>query len=62
MPQEWNTSHRKPWNPVIHNLLKAIDEHTREYLLTKDPWHLQKAEQLRVYITELKTWILHREN
>jgi len=55
--REWNTPIREPWNPVIHQLLKAIDNHTREYFISKDPWHIEKAEQLRLYCHELKTWI-----
>ena len=61
MPREWNTNQRKDWNAPIHQILKAIDNHTREYLKTQDPWHLEKAQELRVYVSELKTWIHQNE-
>jgi predicted NAD/FAD-binding protein len=61
MPREWNTPIREPWNAPIHQLLKAIDNHTREYLQGGDTWHLQKAEELRHYLHELKTWIHQKE-
>jgi hypothetical protein len=57
MPREWNTPLREPWNPVIHSVMKAIDNHTQAYFRTGDPWHLEKAQTLRVYILELKEWI-----
>jgi hypothetical protein len=56
----FNTPHRENWNSPIHNILKAIDNHTQEYLKSGDIWHLQKAQLLREYVSELKTWI-HRE-
>ena len=61
MPREWNTPKREPWNAPIHNILKAIDNHTQEYFKSGDLWHLEKAEALRVYLTELKTWIHKQE-
>jgi hypothetical protein len=57
MPREFDTEARKDWNAPIHNILKAIDNHTREYLKSGDVWHLQKAQELREYVSELKTWI-----
>jgi hypothetical protein len=57
MPREWNTNQRKDWNAPIHNILKAIDNHTQEYFKSGNVWHLQKAQELREYISELKTWI-----
>ena len=60
MPREWNTPHREPWNSPIHHILKAIDNHTHEYFKSGDFWHLQKADELRKYLKELKTWI-HKE-
>ena len=57
MPREWNTPVRDPWNAPIHNTLKAIDNHTQEYLKSGDKWHLEKADMLRQYLHELKTWI-----
>jgi len=62
MPREWNTNQRKDWNAPIHNILKAIDNHTHEYFKSGDEWHLQKANQLRQYLHELKTWICDKEN
>jgi predicted NAD/FAD-binding protein len=63
MPREWNTPHREKWNAPIHHILKAIDNHTQEYLKSGDTWHLQKAQELREYVSELKTWIhLKEEN
>ena len=64
MPREWNTNQRKDWNAPIHNILKAIDNHTQEYFKSGNVWHLQKAQELREYISELKTWIhkTEREN
>lgn len=35
----FNTPHREPWNAPIHYLLKAIDNHTHEYLKSGDVWH-----------------------
>jgi hypothetical protein len=43
-------------------LLKAVDEHMRLYFLHRDPWHLEKAAQLRQYLHELKTYIHHCES
>ena len=57
MPREWNTPHREDWNAPIHNILKAIDAHTQEYFKSGNEWHLQKAEELRKYVAELKEWI-----
>jgi hypothetical protein len=53
----WNNPTREPWNPVIHNILKAIDNHNSLYFQTQDSWHLEKANALREYVHELKTWI-----
>ncbi|MFZ9315703.1 MAG: hypothetical protein ACO3AY_07645 [Chitinophagaceae bacterium] len=58
--REFNTPHREAWNAPIHQILKAIDEHMRLYFESRDPWHIQKAEMLRVYLHELKTFI-HRQ-
>ena len=56
----FNTPIREPWNAPIYQMLKAIDNHTREYLKTGDHWHKEKADMLRTYLHELKTWI-HKE-
>jgi predicted NAD/FAD-binding protein len=61
MPREWDTPVRNMWNTPIHNLLKAIDNHTRLYFNTGDDWHLEQAEILRKYVSELKTWIRAEE-
>ena len=61
MPREWNNPIREPWNPVVHQLLKAIDHHNRKYFETQNDWHLEKAKYLRLYITELKEWIIREE-
>jgi hypothetical protein len=60
----FNTPHRENWNAPIHNILKAIDNHTQEYFKSGDTWHLEKAETLRKYVSELKTWIhkVEKEN
>lgn len=57
----FNTPVRDCWNAPIHHLLKAIDNHTRLYLETGDPWHEEKASMLRAYLTELKAFIHDRE-
>jgi len=61
MSRTFNTPHREKWNAPIHNILKAIDNHTQEYFKSGEIWHLEKAEMLRVYLTELKTWIHKQE-
>lgn len=58
--REFNTPHREAWNAPIHQILKAIDEHMRLYMESHDPWHVEKAEMLRLYLHELKTFI-HRQ-
>ena len=62
MPREFNTPIREPWNAPIHNILKAIDNHNQEYFKTNNIWHLEKADMLRKYLHELKTWIATQEN
>jgi hypothetical protein len=56
----WNTPIREPWNGPIAQMLKAIDEHNREYFLTGNAWHLQKAAMLREYLVELKEWLVRK--
>lgn len=56
----WNTPLREPWNPVVAQILKGIDEHTRQHLATGDPWHAEQAATLRAYVRGLKDWI-HRQ-
>jgi hypothetical protein len=62
MSREFDTDSRKDWNAPIHNLLKAIDNHNKEYFKSGNVWHLEKAEQLRNYVAELKEWIKAKEN
>lgn len=57
----YNNRTRAPWNPVIHNTLKAIDTHVMAHLSSGDPWHEQQAELLRQYVHGLKTWIAEEE-
>ena len=59
--REFNTPHRQAWNSSIHHILKAIDQHTKLYLQSQDPWHIDKAEILRSYLHELKTFIHYQE-
>jgi hypothetical protein len=61
MPREWNTPNREPWNAPIHNILKAIDNHTHEYFKSGNVWHLERAQELREYIKQLKDYILKNE-
>lgn len=60
--REWDNPIRGPWNPVIHSLLKAIDNHVMLYLKTKKYWHLKKAQDLRVYVKDLKDFIKSEED
>jgi hypothetical protein len=60
--REWNTPVREPWNPLIHELLQAVDRHNRLHFATGDPWHLERAEALRAYVRELKAWIHRQED
>lgn len=57
----WSTATRDPWNAPIHQMLKAIDNHVSLFLKTGDPWHIEKAEQLRLYLHELKSYIHKNE-
>ena len=61
MPREWNTPKRERWNAPIHQILKAIDNHTLLWMETGDSWHEEKANVLRNYLHELKTWIHQQE-
>tara|TARA_R110000868_G_C10463431_1_gene727600 strand:+ start:360 stop:551 length:192 start_codon:yes stop_codon:yes gene_type:complete len=61
MPREFDTNSRKDWNAPIHQILKAIDNHNMEYFRTSNSWHLEKANILRTYLNELKTWIKLQE-
>ena len=61
MPREWNTPHREKWNAPIHNILKAIDNHTMLCFETGDEWHLEQQQRLRKYVKDLKVWIHKQE-
>jgi hypothetical protein len=61
MPREWNTPKRECWNASIHQILKAIDNHTKLWIETGDYWHEEKAQNLRQYLHELKDYILKNE-
>jgi hypothetical protein len=62
MSRTFNTPHREPWNPKIHNVLKTIDLHTEFYLKTGDSFHLEQASYLRSYVYSLKDWIKRGES
>tara|TARA_R110000868_G_scaffold291277_1_gene551711 strand:- start:211 stop:408 length:198 start_codon:yes stop_codon:yes gene_type:complete len=55
--REFNTPHREKWNAPIHQILKAIDNHTRLHLETGDSWHEEQAQILRKYVKDLKVFI-----
>ena len=57
MTREWNTPIRDPWNPLIKQVLNAIDRHEQLYRQGGSGWHAVKAHELRRYISELKDWI-----
>ena len=57
MSREFNTPHREKWNAPIHQILKAIDNHTRLHLETGDSWHEEQAQILRKYVKDLKVFI-----
>ncbi len=57
----FNTPVREPWNAPIHNMLKAIDNHMALYFKDGNAWHLEKADMLRRYLHELKSWIHEME-
>lgn len=57
----YNTPDRECWNAPIHQMLKAIDNHTRIWIETGDHWHEEQAKILRTYIKDLKVWIHKQE-
>jgi hypothetical protein len=57
----FNTPVREAWNAPIHNMLKAIDNHMSLYFKDGNEWHLEKADALRRYLHELKSWIHEQE-
>jgi hypothetical protein len=60
--REWDTPLRQPWNPVIAQLLKAIDLHVACFLTTGEIWHLTQAQELRRYVVALKEWLRAQED
>ena len=61
MPREFDTPYREKWNKPIHQILKAIDNHTRIHLETGEYWHEEQAQILRKYVNDLKVWIHKQE-
>jgi hypothetical protein len=57
----WNTPTREPWNPVIHQMLRAIDHHNEAFFRDGNDWHIEKAIMLRQYVRELKDWLNEEE-
>jgi hypothetical protein len=57
----WNTPTREPWNPVIHQMLRAIDHHNEAFFRDGNDWHIDKAIILRQYVRELKDWLNEEE-
>jgi len=60
--REFNTPERDSWNAPIHQILKAIDAHNAAFFVDRNLWHIEKAEMLRCYLHELKTWIHKQES
>lgn len=46
---------------MIKACLNAIDQHVALYLNTREEWHLEQAERLRCYVSDLKRWIHQQE-
>ena len=61
MDDFYSTKQRKDWNEPIRRIIQAIDKHTSLYLELRDPWHRDKAEDLRHYLQELKDYITKEE-
>lgn len=59
--REWDTPIREPWNPLIKQALDAIDRHEHLYRKTGNGWHAARAQDLRRYVCDLKTWIHQQE-
>lgn len=57
----FNTPLREPWNPIVHQCLRAVDCHNAQYFLTGNAWHLKQSELLRQYVRSLKDWIREEE-
>ena len=62
MSRTFNTETRECWNEPIHQILKAIDNHTRLHLETGNFWHEEQANILRQYLRDLKDFIRKKEN
>ena len=61
MSRTFNTKSRECWNKPIHQILQAIDNHTRLHLETGDSWHEEQAQILRKYVKDLKVFIHKQE-
>lgn len=57
----FNTPLREPLNPIIHQMLKAVDWHVNAYLRTGDRWHMEQAQVVRTYVQQLKEWVVRQE-
>ena len=59
--REWNTPVREPWNALIKQALNAVDRHNQLWFDSGDRWHFDRAQVLRIYVADLKTWIHKQE-
>jgi len=57
---EWDRI-RAPYQQHIHNIQRAIDDHSRAYLVTGDPEHKQCYDLLVEYLHTVKTYITRLE-
>jgi len=62
MSDGWTTPHREPWHSMIKECQDAVDRHTKMYLETKDVFHLNQADLIRLYMCRLKEWIRKNES
>jgi len=61
MAREWEPPTRAPWNDLIREALRAVDRHEALVRSTNDGRHARMAQRLRLYVAELKDWILAQE-
>jgi hypothetical protein len=63
MPREWNTPHREKWTAPIHQILKAIDNHTSPYIWRRVIFGTKnKHKYLENMSSDVKVWIHKEEN